>query len=89
MQLGARANVIVAQQGRGAHGIAISDFFADIGFGQQYTVFVVMDRPIVGKTRVTVIAIAVFEDQVTVTVRADFLTALFRHQHGNPAIFLV
>ena len=89
LQLSARTNVIAADQGTGGHCIAVGDFVADVRLGQQYAVFLVLDRPVVGLPRVTVVAIAVVENQVAIAVRADFLTTLLGHQHGDPAILLI
>ncbi len=89
LQFGTRTDVVTAQQGTSGHRIAIGDFVADVRLGQQYAVLLVFDGTVVGLTRITVVAVAVIEDQITVAVGANFLTAFLGHQYGNPAILFL
>ncbi|MNJ30856.1 hypothetical protein D3C77_254680 [compost metagenome] len=86
MQLGTFAQAVTAKELRSRDGLTLGDFLADFRLGQQHPVGVVLDRTVVGLAGVAVIAVTVFQDQVTVAIGVDLLVALFRDQYRRSAI---
>src|ERR1700712_1615851 len=80
---------LTVEQLTGGDGIAVGDLVADVGLWQQCPIGVVLDDAVVGLPGIAVIAIAVFQNQVTTAVWTDFLTPLLPDQDGDAVVLLL
>lgn len=86
LQFSLQAWIVATEQLASRCGLALTGFDGDFRLGQQHAIGVVLDGTVIRLARLTIIAIAVFQNQITTAIRLNFLTTTFGDQHGDTAL---